>query len=268
MESPITIATRLRGLWQRTPNGGDIYIGGEVRAFSVDKDITYEQFMHIVYGSYGINPAEETIIAKAIFLDITQVVGVPQPAALIDTKSSFRAFMNVNNVAFINGRGHCYLYMTKERVSGGEPSRTHGFQYRSTEGATVPPFTSSRGSNQLGETFPTMLSEQEQFNGHFNDTTTPVQDKEPQNVEPNAHQSEDDATTIDRGCSPPRRMHEEQPRDHHEYQCGPRNVVDDEEDENIEDVGARGMYRSSSMMGPSASNQYIRAMPPIPPSTY
>lgn len=81
----------------------------------------------------GINLIEETIIAKAIFLDMAQVVGVPQATAPINIESNFRTFMNVNNAAFINGRGHYYLYMTKERVNSGEHSETQGFQHCSTE---------------------------------------------------------------------------------------------------------------------------------------
>ncbi|KAJ4709031.1 hypothetical protein OWV82_018884 [Melia azedarach] len=236
MELLITVVTRCRGYWERTPNGGDLYIGGKVMPFSVDRNITYEQFMQIVYAGYGINPTEETIKAKAIFVDCAQVLGMPQTSMSINTESSFRAFMNVANTAFINARGHCYLYLTKEPIYGGEHSRPQGFSQRSTEeaGATMPQFRSSGGSNQFGGTIPASLVEQTQFYNKCNYT---------------------DARA--RGVSPPCRRPEKQQYDDHEYQYRGRNIVDKEEYEATEDIGARGAYRNSSMTIPSASNQYI-----------
>ncbi|KAJ4710417.1 hypothetical protein OWV82_016607 [Melia azedarach] len=73
-------------------------------------------------------------------------------------------------------------------------------------------------------------------------SVTPVQEEDPKNVEPNGPRSKEYATTINGGFSPPRHRHEEKPRDDHEYQCEPRNVVDEEEDEAIEDVSARGYF--------------------------
>ncbi|KAJ4727542.1 Transposase, MuDR, MULE transposase domain protein [Melia azedarach] len=280
MELLITVVTRCGGYWERTPNGGDLYIGGEVMPFSVDRNITYEQFMQIVYAGYGINPTEESIKAKAIFVDCAQVLGMPQTAASINTESSFRAFMNVANTAFINARGHCYLYLTKEPVYGGEHFRPQRFSQRSTEGAgaTMPQFRSSGGSNQFGGTIPASLAKQAQFYNECNYTdagvrfeeynSPPMQNEEPHNVEPNVPQPGDDATTTDRGVSPPRRRPEEQQYNDHEYQYRGRNVVDEEEYEATEDIGACGAYKNSSTTIPSASNQYIREMPPIPPSTY
>ncbi|KAJ4706647.1 Transcription regulator [Melia azedarach] len=280
MELLITVVTRCGGYWECTPNGGDLYIGGEVMPFSVDRNITYEQFMQIVYAGYGINPTEESIKAKAIFVDCAQVLGMPQTAASINTESSFRAFMNVANTAFINARGHCYLYLTKEPVYGGEHFRPQRFSQRSTEGAgaTMPQFRSSGGSNQFSGTIPASLAEQAQFYNECNYidvgvrfeeyNSPPMQNEEPHNVEPNVPQPGDDATTTDRGVSPPRRRPEEQQYDDHEYQYRGRNVVDEEEYEATEDIGACGAYRNSSTTIPSASNQYIREMPSIPPSTY
>ncbi|KAJ4719055.1 hypothetical protein OWV82_010675 [Melia azedarach] len=171
--------------------------------------------MQIVYAGYEINPAEETIKAKAVFVDCAQVLEMSQTATSINIEFSIRVFMNIANTAFINARGHCYLYLTKESVYGGEHSRPQ-------EQAQ---FYNECNYTDAGARF-------EEYN------SPPMQNEEPQNVESNVPQPRDDATT-----------------------------TDEEEYGATRDISARGAYINSSTTIPSASNQYIRAMPPIPPST-
>lgn len=54
--------------------------------------------MEILYTTHGINLAKCRIIAKVIFVDSAQVVGVPPPkATMINTESTFHVFIHVNN---------------------------------------------------------------------------------------------------------------------------------------------------------------------------
>lgn len=49
-----------------------------------------------------INPIEFTIKAKAIFVDNTQVLGVPSVTLNINAEAIFRAVMNANDMSYIS----------------------------------------------------------------------------------------------------------------------------------------------------------------------
>lgn len=67
--------------------------------------------MKILYAVHGVNQAECRIIAKAIFVYSAQVVRVPPlKAAMINIKSTFHAFIHVDNAQYVSVRGHYYLY--------------------------------------------------------------------------------------------------------------------------------------------------------------
>ncbi|KAJ4720941.1 hypothetical protein OWV82_008683 [Melia azedarach] len=158
MDRSITIVTLLGGTWERTPNGGDVYVGGDVLPLFVDANILYDQFMQMLYSSWGINAAEFTISTKAIFVGSTQVLGLPQRTAKINTDNSFRAFINTNDSRYVSSMGYCHLYLTVEPITRADHSKAHVPKHTSIPKATTP-FRSSSGSNQLSEPMPAMMTQ-------------------------------------------------------------------------------------------------------------
>ncbi|KAJ4701489.1 MuDR family transposase [Melia azedarach] len=189
--------------------------------------------------------------------------------------------MNANDSRYVSSMGYCHLYLTVEPITRADHSKAHVPEHTSIPEATTP-FRSSSGSNQLSEPMPAMMTQFQYTNHMVPPVLHPFCSASQQNKDllVNEHyvpRAEDDATTIDGGDSP---VHypEQQTYDchgndrnfngidsHHQHER--INVPEDEENVPLEEVRANPACRSTSIGCPSSSNQYIRSLPPFPPST-
>ncbi|KAJ4714974.1 hypothetical protein OWV82_013381 [Melia azedarach] len=164
MDESVIIVTLLEIYGSGTPSGGNVYIGGKIMSFFVDAKIAYDEFMQMLYSSWGINPMDYTITAKAIFNWCAQMLGLPQKAAKINTENSFCAFVNVNDSRYVSTMSHCHLYLIVEPIGGAEHSMAEYSrpvvpEHTRTCGMTVTSFKSSSESNLLSEPMPAKMTQ-------------------------------------------------------------------------------------------------------------
>lgn len=179
--------------------------------FFVDSTIPYDQFMHMLYSSFEINPIQFTITANAIFIGSTQMLGLPQREVKINTKNNFCAFVNVNNPRYVSSmKGHCHFYLIVEPVDRVEHSRPCVSKHTRTCAATVTLFKSLSESNQLSKLMPAMTT-QFQYINQVNYMVLPTfhsscsalqQNEDPPLIDHYVPRPEDKVTTIDGDDSP------------------------------------------------------------------
>lgn len=86
----------------------------------VDLDISFDNFMQVVYRAHEINPAEWKIKAKAIFIDSVQGRGVFLVASNINNQITFKGFTNSNSLKYLSS----ILYtVSNHGTSGGNGTR-------------------------------------------------------------------------------------------------------------------------------------------------
>ncbi|KAJ4713186.1 protein FAR1-RELATED SEQUENCE 4-like [Melia azedarach] len=118
-EVPILI--HYGGSWIKLWDGSEAYRGGNVASLLVPKDVKYQEFLHILYDRFGINPAEFTVKARTLYK--MSVPSSMSPYALVDIRDDggLKAFINVN-INYVSAlEGLTPVCITSERRGPKEP---------------------------------------------------------------------------------------------------------------------------------------------------
>ncbi|KAJ4713187.1 MuDR family transposase [Melia azedarach] len=117
----VPIFIRCGGSWINLPDGSEAYSGGNVASLCVPKDVKYQEFLHILYDRFGINPDEFAVTTRALYKTWVPSSIAPYKPADIGNDGDLKAFIYINTNYVSALGGLTPMCITSERRGPKDP---------------------------------------------------------------------------------------------------------------------------------------------------